>query len=72
MFFRTQYIASAHGGPVNTNGFVFLILSMCLVTQLCPVLCYLMDYSPPGSSVYRILRTRILKWVAISFSRGTF
>ena len=28
-----------------------------------------MDCSPPGSSVQRILRTRILEWVAISFSR---
>ena len=30
-----------------------------------------MDCSPPGSSVQRILRTRILEWVAISFSRGS-
>ena len=27
-----------------------------------------MDSSPPGSSVQRILRARILEWVAISFS----
>ena len=27
---------------------------------------------PPGSSVYGILRERILKWVAIPFSRGIF
>ena len=30
-----------------------------------------MDYSPPGSSVYSISQVRILKWVAISFSRGS-
>ena len=30
-----------------------------------------MDYSPPGSSVHGILQTRILEWVAISFSRGS-
>ena len=33
--------------------------------------CDLMDCSPPGSSVHRILEARILEWVAISFSRGS-
>ena len=28
-------------------------------------------YSPPGSSVHGISQARILKWVAISFSRGS-
>ena len=31
-----------------------------------------MDSSPPGISVYGILQARMLKWVAISFSRGSF
>ena len=39
--------------------------------QLCPTLCDLMDPSPPGSSVHRILQARILEWVAIPFSRGS-
>ena len=30
-----------------------------------------MDCSPPGSSVHRISQSRILEWVAISFSRGS-
>ena len=30
------------------------------------------DCSPPGSFVHGILQTRILEWVAISFSRGSF
>ena len=30
-----------------------------------------MDCSPPGSSVHEIFQTRILEWVAISFSRGS-
>ena len=30
------------------------------------------DYSPPGSSAHGILQERILEWVAISFSRGSF
>ena len=31
-----------------------------------------MDCSPPHSSVHGILQARILEWVAISFSRGSF
>ena len=31
-----------------------------------------MDCSLPGSSVHEILQARILEWVAISFSRGSF
>ena len=30
-----------------------------------------MDCSPLGSSVHRILQTRILEWVAVPFSRGS-
>ena len=39
--------------------------------QLYPTLCYLMDYSSPGSSVRGVLQARILEWVAIPFSRGS-
>ena len=35
-------------------------------------LCDPVDCSPPGSSVHGILQARILEWVAISFSRGSF
>ena len=31
-----------------------------------------MDCSPPGSSVHGILQARMLEWVAVSFSRGSF
>ena len=31
-----------------------------------------MDYSPPGSSLHGILQARVLEWVAISSSRGSF
>ena len=40
--------------------------------QSCPTLCDPVDCSPPGSSVPGILQARILQWVAISFSRGSF
>ena len=36
--------------------------------QSCPTLCDPRDGSPPGSSVPGILQTRILQWLAISFS----
>ena len=39
--------------------------------QSCLTLCDPMDYSPPGSSVHRIFKARILEWVTISFSRGS-
>ena len=40
-------------------------------SQSCQSLCYPMDCSPPGSSVYWISQARILEWVAIPFSRGS-
>ena len=36
----------------------------------CLTLCDLMDCGLPGPSVHGIFQARILKWVAISFSRG--
>ena len=45
---------------------------ICLVhAQSCPTLCDLMDCSPLGSFVCRILWARILEWVAMLFSRGS-
>ena len=48
------------------------ILSGSVVAQSCLTLCDPMDCSPSGSSVHGILQARILEWVAISFSRGSF
>ena len=42
------------------------------VSSLCPTLCGLMDCSLPGSSVHGIFQARILEWVAIPFSRGSW
>ena len=39
--------------------------------QLCPTVCDPKDCSPPGSSVYGILQTRVLEWVAMPFSRAS-
>ena len=52
-----------------------ILLCLCegshSVTQSYPTLCNPTDCSPPGPSVHGILQTRILQWVAISYSRGS-
>ena len=50
-----------------------VVVGVCggLVTHSCLTLCDPVDCSPPGSSVCRILQTRILEWITISFSRGS-
>ena len=40
--------------------------------QLCSTLCGPMDCSPPGPCVHGILQARILEWLAIFSSRGSF
>ena len=60
-------------GPYVSNLWIltaFLYVPDTCSAQSCPMLCDLMDCSPPGSSVHRIFWARILKWVAISYSRG--
>ena len=39
--------------------------------QSCPTPCNSMEYSPPGFSVHRILRVRILDWLATPSSKGS-
>ena len=46
-------------------------LRLCVAAQSCPTLCDPMACSPPGSPVHGISQTRIVEWVAISFSRGS-
>ena len=41
------------------------------VVQSYVTLCDPMDCSLPGSSIHGIFQTRVLEWVAISFSRGS-
>ena len=50
----------------------FTCTQACLLAKLCPSRCNPMDYSPPVSSVHGISQARILEWVAISFTRGSF
>ena len=62
------------GGREKLGGWGYQIHCdvLCLVTQSCPTLCDLMDCSPPGSSVHGTLQARILAWVAMPSSMGSF
>ena len=51
---------------------LFYTYVLCLVAQLCPILCDSMDCSLPGSSVHGILQARILEWAAMPSSRGSY
>ena len=42
-----------------------------MLLQSCPVFCYPIHCSPPGSSVQGILQARILEWVAMPSSRAS-
>ena len=46
-------------------------LLICSVAKLCLTLCDPMDCSLPGSTDHRIFQAKVLKWAAISFSRGS-
>jgi len=47
------------------------MLNIQSLSQSCLTLCNPVDFSPSGSSVPGLLRTRTLQWVAIPFSRGS-
>jgi len=51
---------------------VHRVLSSVLVAQSCLIFCNPMDCSSPGSSVHGILQARILEWVAMPSSKGSF
>ena len=55
--------------PTETLFSIYLVC-VCVCTQSIPILCDPMDCRPPGSSVHGIFQARILKWVAMPFSRG--
>ena len=48
------------------------VVVVVLVTQSCLTLCNPMDCSPPDSFIHGISEARILEWVAVSSSRGSF
>ena len=60
--------------PIRTCVCVCVCVCVCMHAhaQLCSTLCDPMDCSPLGSSVHGIFQARILEWVAICYSRGSF
>ena len=48
------------------------VKSQSEVTQSCPTLSDPMDFILPGSSCHEIFQARVLEWVAIAFSIGTY
>ena len=64
---------SAHWQYMCVSVCVCVCVCVCVmkVVQSCPTLCDPLDCSLPGSFVHGILQARILKWVAIPFSRGS-
>ena len=44
----------------------------CMLSQSCLTLCDLIDCTSKGSSIYEILQARLLEWVAMPSSRGSF
>ena len=77
-FKKTWFVSFINIGklsPTVSSGTAFLLffllstLGESLVAQSCLTLCDPMDCSLPGSSNHGIFQARVLKWVAISFSR---
>ena len=63
------------GFPLGNGDDLCVCVCVCTRAKLLqarPTFCNPMDHSPPGSSVRGILQARILEWVAISSSRGSF
>ena len=60
-----------HVSCIAGRGFADEAMKWSEVVQSCPTLCDPMDCSLPGSSIHGIFQTRVLEWVAISFSRGS-
>ena len=65
------YIHTHTHTHTHTQTHTHIYIMKVLVTQSCLPLCDPMDCSLLGSSVHGIFQTRILEWVAISFSRGS-
>ena len=65
---QTLYCLSHQGLQVC---FIFFLIMVPSRFLSCPALCDPMDCSPPDFPAHRILQARILKWVAISASRGS-
>ena len=57
--------------PLNQSICHFHYIIISEFDQLCLTLCDPMDCSLPGSSIHGIFQASVLKWAAISFSKGS-
>ena len=67
-FLHLWYLSSLFPSLLLRNAFVCCVLSHFS----CVWLCYPMNWCPSGSSLHGVLQTRILEWVAMPSSRGSF
>ena len=58
--------------PVHPGGRERANVFLCVYAQSLQTLCGPLDCSPRGSSLHGISQARVLEWVAISSSRGSF
>ena len=76
-FSRQEYWSGLPFPSLGTYSYVAhtlkfsLSLYVCILSHSCLTLYDPLDCSPPGSSVHGIFQARILKWVSISYSRGS-
>ena len=71
---RSAFFTIQLSHPYMTTGKTIALTAAAAAKslQLCPTLCDPIDSSPLGSSVPGILQARILEWVAMPSSRGSF
>ena len=67
-----QLIPNSSNSSEESSATVSGYTSKLLQELMWETLCNPVDQSPPGSSVHEILQARILEWVAILISRGSF
>ena len=53
------------------HAYAYTCMFICSVAKLCLTLCNCMGYSLAGSSVHAIFQAGMLKWGAISSSKGS-
>ena len=71
-FLKKPGIKLPYDPAIPPLGIYRVCVHVCVCVLSCPTLCNPMDCRPPGSSVHQISQARILGWVAIPFSRGSF
>ena len=74
-FSQIRYLRKSKGWLLTPEIWEKMVCGTCMCVFSHSVMSdslYHVDCSPLGSSVHGILQARILEWVAISFSRGSF